>query len=147
MIRALLITLLLLFCSCTPKTNYLEGNTQVTIEYFGELEYRACSPNLTCEIKNNPECVSLLYGEVKRSAEKGLLALRDEDYSEAAFQFSFSLCNALGIDKIFDRMKSDNHQAWKTFHQRGFIEHVRLTALKLSILADECEKLLGVPEK
>ena len=67
----------------SSSNNLVEGNTQVRVEYFGEMQVNTCYPNLTCRIRSNSECVSMLYKEVKKSTQNGLLAIRGKDYAKA----------------------------------------------------------------
>ncbi len=83
----------------------------------------------------------MLYIEVKKAAQKGLEALKSRDYSEATSYFSFAFCNVMNIERIFERMESDNRQEWKKFYKNGTIEHIRMIGVKLSLLIEECQKL------
>ena len=137
-----LFIIILMASACgNGSSNLVEGNTQVRVEYFGEMQVNTCYPNLTCPIRSNSECVSMLYKEAKKSTKNGLQAIRNEDYAKAAHEFSFALCNIQNMDVIFDKMKSDNRREWKELRKNGTIEHVRMTGVQLSLLVDQCEDL------
>jgi len=141
-IYLLLLCFLLFLCfACSSNNNYLEGNTQLRVEYYEDMETNTCRPDLKCKIRNNAKCVTILYNEVKKAAKKGLEAIENRDFSSAAFEFSFALCNVISIDKIFERMESDNYREWKAFKKDGTIEHIRMVGIKLSLLIAECEDL------
>ena len=146
MIRLFFIMLALLVVSCGTENSYLKGNTQVTVEYYGEPEVSTCYPELRCDIKDNTKCVMMLYEEIKRTTKKGLELVREGDYPNAAFQFSSALCTAISIDGIFERMKSDNRREWKVFKKAGAIERIRMVGMKLSLLVAECEDMYRAEE-
>ena len=144
--KYVLVMIFLFVSACGSSNEYLiDGNTQVRVEYYGEMEVSTCHPNLTCKIRNNTECVSILYDEAKESAKKGVQAIKNKNYDQAAFEFSFALCNIMNIDKIFERMEQDNYDEWKKLRRNGTIEHIRLTGVQLSILAEQCEQLHEPP--
>jgi len=140
-IFTLFITILMISACGSSSNNLVEGNTQVRVEYFGEMKVNTCYPNLTCRIRSNSECVSMLYKEVKKSTQNGLLAIRGKDYAKAAHEFSFALCGIHNIDKLFERMKDDNYEEWKKLRRSGTIENVRSVGVQLSFLIAECEEL------
>ena len=141
-INQFILCILLFFTCCAPSNkNYVDGNTQITVEYYDEEIIGTCYPNLICQIKNNSKCVTLLYREAERESKKGLAALQEEDYFAASHYFSAALCNMYNLDNLFERMKSDNRQKWKVFNRSGFVERVRINAIKLTMLVKECQKM------
>ena len=140
--KFILIALLLITSpSCSSSHNYVEGNTQSRVEYFGELDVTNCYPNLKCETKNKPQCVSILHNQAKESAKKGLQEIKNKDFSAAAGEFSFALCNLISIDEIIKSMKTENPRAWKAFRQSGFIDGIRVMGMQLMMLVGQCEQL------
>jgi hypothetical protein len=141
-IQVLAVCILFFWIGCQIDKNYLEGATQVTVEYFGEIEVNTCRPDLTCDIKDNPKCVELLYKEAKIAAEKGLQELRNAKYQKAAYHFSFALCNVYNVEKLLNRMKDDNYNVWRGLKKDGFIDHIKILTIKLDQLIKECVKLI-----
>ena len=135
-----LICLMLLMLSCGTSNNYVEGNTQVSVEYFGEPLYNTCYPNFVCEVSTTA-CAVGLYEDATKTAGKGLMALRKEDYRDAAYLFSYALCTTVNIDKIFDQMKIEDKEAWNEHWKSGFIEEVRMTGLKIAIVIAKIKDL------
>ena len=145
-IFTLFIIILMISACGSSSNNLVEGNTQVRVEYFGEMKVNTCYPNLTCRIRDNVECVSILYEEVKKSMQSGLLAIRGKDYAKGAHEFSFALCGVHNIDRLFERMEDDNYEEWKRFRKSGTIERIRMVGVQLSFLIAECEELNEVKE-
>ena len=143
MIKKYLIVMIIILSGigCSTKHNYLEGNTQVRVEYFGELEVANCYPNLRCNIKSNAKCIIMLDEQAKLAAQRGLEGIKNQNFSLAAEEFSFALCNTIGIDEIIKRMKSDNRSAWKTLRKSGYIDNIRMRGMKLMLLIEQCEQL------
>jgi len=138
----LTICLLILCSSCSSNKKYLEGNTHVRAEYFGDVEANVCSPNFKCENSNNTECAMALYDEAVRATKVGVRALKkDRDFGRAAFQFSFALCNVYNIKNVLDLMKIENYDEWETLRQSGFMDHIKDTSVNLNLMIEKCELL------
>ena len=138
-----LVACLLILCfSCSSNKKYLEGNTHVRTEYFGDVETNICNPDFKCENSNNTECAMTLYDEAVRVTKIGVRMLKqDRAFGKAAFQFSFALCNVYNIDKILDQMKIENYDEWETLRQAGFVDHIEETNVGLNLLIEKCEFL------
>lgn len=135
-----LICLMLLMLSCGTSNNYVEGNTQVSVEYFGEPVHNTCYPNFVCEVSKTA-CVVGLYEDATKTAGKGVISLRKKKYREAAYLFSYALCTTINIDKIFDQMKIEDKETWNEHWKSGFIEEVRMSGLKIAIVIDKIKDL------
>jgi len=126
--------------SCGTNNKYVEGNTQVSVEYFGEPIHNTCYPNFVCEVSTTA-CAVGLYEDATKTAGKGVMALRKEDYRDAAYLFSYALCTIINIDKVFEQMKAEDKEAWDEHRASGFIEEVRMTGLKIGIVIDQIKDL------
>ena len=131
---------MLIMLSCGTSNNYVEGNTQVSVEYFGESIHNTCYPNFVCEVSTTA-CAVGLYEDATKTAGKGVMALRKEDYRDAAYLFSYALCTIINIDKVFEQMKTEDNEAWREHKRSGFIEEVRMTGLKIGIVIDQIKEL------
>ena len=139
----LIISLTFLFIvNCANNTEYLQGNTQVSVTYYnGEnniIETNTCYANYECVLKNKEKCIQILYKEAHISIKKGVKIFNETRNSkDAAFQYSYALCNFLNIDKILVKLKSNDYKKWQELDKKGFIQHLKLSSIKLAILIDQ----------
>tara|TARA_R100000008_G_scaffold83823_1_gene69782 strand:- start:3967 stop:4431 length:465 start_codon:yes stop_codon:yes gene_type:complete len=138
----LIICVLFIAGSCSSGKKYIEGNTQVRVEYFGEAEANICRPDFKCVGPNDTECVKALYDEMTRATAMGVQILKKGgDIGSAALQFSFAQCNAQSINNILNLMKAENYDEWMTLRQKGFMKHMKKTNNGLNSLIEKCKYL------
>ena len=147
-IFSLLIVFSLFIPNCTNNKKYLEGNTQLTVSYndgyhdHDHIEINTCYANYKCTLKNKEKCIQILYKEAHDAIKKGVTNFnKTKDSNEAVFQFSFALCNFLNIDKILVELKDDDNEKWKELKRKGFIDHMRMSGVKLAFLIDQYSRL------
>jgi hypothetical protein len=138
---------MLMFFSCSPNKNFLEGNTVVTVEYYDveeqeQKEDGLCYPNFKCENIKKEECVFLLHKETKDGMRRSLNSFKkNKDVGLLKNRFQLALCNILNIDGLLKQLKKENYEKWNILRKSGFIEHIGTTGLAISMLIKQAESL------
>ena len=145
LIYALVVLLFLFnFISCTSQnSNLIEGNTLVTVEYYGEVEIEECYPKVPCINVDRTQCIYDHHAAAREAVKRAVaIAKKSRNLSLIKTEFSLALCYLFETDDLIIKLRLLDKKSWDVLNKSGFIRNVRLTGLILHDKIQELEEII-----